>query len=679
MPSLPITNNPIPTPIALSNLSVQLEEIAQIPNSGSGSSPAARLNQITDAPDGSDRLFVNDMRGKLYVIDNGTISSYLNLKSQVGSGFLSNTNQQGFSYFTFHPDFANNGIFYTINSESKTTGTPDFPVTKPIFDRNGNIIASSHHEVVREWTATNPSANLFAGTVREIMRVEQPYGDHNMGELAFNPNAEPGDADYGMLYLAVADGGSDGFPVSNTDPLDNGQDLNVPLGKILRIDPLGNNSASGEYGIPADNPFATDGDPNTLGEVWAYGLRNSHRFSWDTGGEGKMLIVDVGQAFIEEVNLGVPGANYGWGEREGTFVIEENNENALFELPPNDADFGYTYPVAQYDHDLPPETSGFFGFAIAGGFVYRGTAIPQLRGQYVFADFANDGRFFHVPVNELVEGSQATLRELRLYDGNLQGSFLDFLGFPRSDVRFGVDAAGEIYVTSKQDGTVRKLVPTPETDNNDTLQGNTDHNLMRGLAGNDSIRGGDGNDTLQGQAGNDTLSGENHNDTVYGQDGNDRLSGNAGNDRLDGGTGNDFLWGGTGNDTVNGNDGNDRVLGDTGNDQLAGGNGADTLTGTNSAAAGVGEQDILQGQGNADLFVLGDATKVYYLGAGTADVARISDFTVSTDKIQLHQGEPYQLQTVSNNTQIRLNTDLIGVITGVIGLNLNDARTFSYV
>ncbi|WP_041779833.1 PQQ-dependent sugar dehydrogenase [Allocoleopsis franciscana] len=107
-----------------------------------------------------------------------------------------------------------------------------------------------------------------------------------------------------MLYIAVADGGSDGFPVSDTDPLDNGQDLGTPRGKILRIKPLGNNSINGKYGIPADNPFVDDGDSKTLDEIWAYGLRNPHRFSWDTGGDGKMLIVDTGQAFIEEVNLG---------------------------------------------------------------------------------------------------------------------------------------------------------------------------------------------------------------------------------------------------------------------------------------------------------------------------------------------------------------------------------------
>jgi hypothetical protein len=387
---------PIPEPIEKSELSVGLEEIVQIPNSGTDREKAARLNLLAHAGDGSGRLFVNDMRGKLYVIVDGTATVYMNLKQLICADFTYESGQQGFAYFAFHPDFAKNGIFY------------------------------------------------------------------NVGQLSFNPNAQPGDDDYGLLYIAVADGGSDGFPVSDTDPLDNGQDLGTPLGKIIRIDPLGNNSTNGQYGIPTDNPFVADNDPKTLGEIWAYGLRNPHRFSWDTGGEGKMLIADTGQAFIEEVNLGIKGANYGWGNREGTWVIDENNENVLFPLPQDDAKYNYTYPVAQYDHDIPPEIEGSYPIAIAGGYVYRGKAIPELVGQYICADFGSDARFFHVPVDELVNGKQAKLKELRLFDGDREASFLEIIGKERSDVRFGVDEEGEIYVTSKQDEKVRKLVPSPK-------------------------------------------------------------------------------------------------------------------------------------------------------------------------------------------------------------------------
>lgn len=247
---------------------------------------------------------MNDTRGKLYAIVNGSASVYMDIKKLVGKKFLEQTQQQGFTYFAFHPEFAKNGRFYTVHSEIKQRKKPDFPVTKRIIDSAKKTIQSSHHDVIREWTAINPSANTFSGTFREILRIEQPYPNHNVGQLSFNPNAKPGNPDYGLLYIAVADGGSDGFPVSKTDPLDNGQDLSTPLGKILRIAPDGHNSTNRKYGIPSNNPFVEDNNPKTLGEIWAYGLRNPHRFSWDTGGEGKMLIVDIGQAFIEEVNLG---------------------------------------------------------------------------------------------------------------------------------------------------------------------------------------------------------------------------------------------------------------------------------------------------------------------------------------------------------------------------------------
>ena len=449
--------NPIPEKIEKSKLIIGFEDIAQIPGSGTGRNKVARLNFLTNAGDGSGRLFVNDMRGKLYVINNGKVYLYMNFKNLVCSGFSYQTNQQGFGYFAFHPDFANNGLFYTVHTEEKNNRIADFTIKKRIFDNENKTIESSHHDVILEWKANNPAANYFTGRFREIMRVEEPYEDHNVGQLGFNPNAKPGERDYGMLYIALADGGSDGFPVSETDPLDNGQNLNTPLGKILRINPNGKNSGNGKYGIPEDNPFVNDGD-STLGEIWAYGLRNPHRFSWDTGGNGKMLAADTGQAFIEEVNLIVKGSNYGWGNREGTWVIKEDNDSELFDLPKNDARYNYTYPVAQYDHDIPVSYEGFYAIAITGGYVYRGKAIPELVGEYIFADFGSDARFFHVPVDELVNGKQAQIKELRLFDGQKSVSFLDIIGSKRSDVRFGIGEDEEIYVTSKSDGKVRKLV-----------------------------------------------------------------------------------------------------------------------------------------------------------------------------------------------------------------------------
>ncbi len=122
-------------------------------------------------------------------------------------------------------------------------------------------------------------------------------------------------------------------------------------------------------------------------------------------------------------------------------------------------------PIAKYYHDIPPGREGSYPIAIAGGYVYRGKAIPELIGQYIFADFGNDARFFHVPVDELVDGKQATIKELRLFEGEQEASFLEIIGKQRSDVRFGIYEEWEIYVTSKQDGKIRKLVPSPESSN----------------------------------------------------------------------------------------------------------------------------------------------------------------------------------------------------------------------
>lgn len=445
-----INSNPIPQEIEKSSLSIAFEEVFSIPNSGNNQAP--RLNFVTSSFDGTGRLFTNDMRGQLYVTHNGNVSQYLNLKDTIGESFFDANGQQGFINFTFDPNFKNNGIFYTIHTEQKANQVADFQVTKPIFNSKGQLVSSSHHDVVTQWTTNDPFANIFSGTRKEILRVEQPFKDHNLGQIAFNPNADINDDDYGMLYISTGDGGSDGFPVSNTDPLDNGQDLGVVLGKILRIDPQGNNSANGKYGIPDNNPFVNDFDSSTLGEIWAYGLRNPHRFSWDTGGDGKLLIADIGQKFIEEVNLGIKGANYGWGEREGTFLINDDNENEIFALPDDDFLNNYTYPVAQYDHDI------IGNVAIAGGYVYRGSAIPELQNQYVFADFGRDSRFFHVDVEQLINGKQATISELRLFDQGQEKTILEILEQSRSDVRFGTDEAGELYITNKRDGIVRKIV-----------------------------------------------------------------------------------------------------------------------------------------------------------------------------------------------------------------------------
>ena len=201
------------------------------------------------------------------------------------------------------------------------------------------------------------------------------------------------------------------------------------------------------YRVPEDNPFV--GQAGVLPEIWAWGLRNPQRFSWDSGGSGRMFIVDIGQANVEEVNLGRAGANYGWSLREGRFVVVHQDEDQKRPLPADDAELGISYPVAQYGHED--------GFAIAGGFVYRGQEIPELKGKYVFGAIAK-GRLFYFDAEDLEPGDQVRIHELLISPGGRRQSLLEVLGDDyRADLRFGMDGSGELYVLTKRDGAVRRM------------------------------------------------------------------------------------------------------------------------------------------------------------------------------------------------------------------------------
>ena len=435
--------DPIPEPILPSGKTVGLEDVLQAPRStrNDPQGARARLNYLSHAGDGSDRVFVNDMVGQLYVFDGSSVSpvlsTYLDLSVELAD-FHSTGWSDGFNTFAFHPAFAQNGKLYTVHSETAGAGRPTFP--------NPRRIGPAYQSVVLEWTAEDPRANTFSGTRRELMRIDQPRTNHPIGQLAFNPNASPGDSDYGILYLASADGGT----IFANAP-QNLQRLDSPLGTIMRIDPSGTNSLNGQYGIPDDNPFVSQEDPKTLKEIWAYGLRNHHRFSWDTGGEQSMFISDIGENNIEEINIGQAGANYGWPLREGTFVLDPSSRNRVQELPENDALSGFTYPVAQYDHDE--------GVAITGGYVYRASALPELFGHYLFGDIKS-GRLFYVDADQIVAGQQSPIAELQLLYRGEQTTLHQLMNAPsRVDLRFGQDQSGDIYLLTKRDGMIRKLVP----------------------------------------------------------------------------------------------------------------------------------------------------------------------------------------------------------------------------
>jgi len=394
---------------------------------------------------------------------------------------FNNQSQTGVRGLAFHPDFNNPGTdgyrkFYTShsrNSSSLSIGSP----APTVFS---SPASTNNQSVVGEWEVL-ANGSVDPNSYRELMRIGQPFSDHNIGQIGFNPNATSSDADYGNLYIALGDGGNI-FPINEIDPHSTAQNLDTPHGSILRINPIA--SDGDPYTIPSvlagstDNPFAVSDDPDVSRNViWAYGLRNPHRFTFDTAGDEKMLITDIGQSNIEEVNLGAAGANYGWSDREGTFQTTATvigGTNYIGTLPAGHPTDSYTYPVAQYDH-INSLLSG--NSAIVGGSVYRGTAVPQLTGLYIFGEFANNsGPIFAVDVDDLTqqedftnlssmnEGRIAPFEELRLTQGGVEKTFLQIINeaipgtVNRTDLRFGLGPDDEIYVINKHDGIVRKII-----------------------------------------------------------------------------------------------------------------------------------------------------------------------------------------------------------------------------
>lgn len=447
-------------PPILPGISVEIADILQMPDTrGQGtedsrvSANVARINFLREVPGSPGEWIVNDLRGQVYRVNPETkqTTTYLNVRNEfskfiIGPGGLST----GLITIQLHPEYATNGKFYTIHEEAAAGNprTPDFQAVG-----NAGNLSSGQHGVVVEWTATDPTAATFSGTHREIMRVAQPAGNlHNLGDIGFNPLAQPGDADYGMMYVSGGDGGYD----SENKGSKQARVTNSIFGKLLRIDPFGDNSANGQYGIPSDNPYASDGDSGTLGEIYAMGFRNLHRIGWDLE-TGLFLGTDVGQSSVEEVNILRSGGDYGWDVAEGTFGRGGG--------PLSRDTAGMSFPAAQYDH--------LDGSAIAGGFVYRGSMIPKLYGKFVYGDIVN-GRMFYSDVDEMIASEQdefiattAPVHELFLTrDGSpvlLSDLVLDKLGIPtlprdRHDLRFGQTSDGEIYVITKQDGMIRQLV-----------------------------------------------------------------------------------------------------------------------------------------------------------------------------------------------------------------------------
>lgn len=426
--------NPITQPIKPGNVMVKLTPLATgltAPNWG------------TSAPGDTGRLFVTDQVGTLWAIDlaSGNKSVFADLSSLlfaplgIGGGSY---DERGLLGVAFHPSYRRNGLLYTYTSEA-VDGAADFS-TQPAGT------AANHQSVIREWRVPNPRDTASVadpGSSRVVLRIDEPQFNHNGGGLNFGKD--------GMLYISTGDGGNADDQGDGHGSRGNGQDRGNVLGKILRINPNVGTAANGQYGIPGSNPFFNAKRPSggpagcadgKCDEIYAYGLRNPFRFSFDLP-RGDLYVGDVGQNAVEEVDVIKRGGNYGWRVKEGTFCFDPKGSGDGVVTAATSCGKSID-PVAQYDHDE--------GHAIIGGFVYRGAAIPDLQGRYVFGDYArtfnNDGRLFYLTRKNIVGktgvASGSSVVEMQLSGQTGLGLYL--LGL-------GQDAQGELYVLGNQSGT----------------------------------------------------------------------------------------------------------------------------------------------------------------------------------------------------------------------------------
>ena len=407
---------------------------------------------LKELSDGSGRIFINDTRGILYVTTaaGGTPTPYLDLRNKYGFSNSFNSSQTGLMSFAFHPNFNKDpskpgyNVFYTIDTTAASGAAQAWGVPNA---------AVNHDDVLREWTVADPGAAAASVVgMREVMRFAQPYSDHGPGTIAFNPTAKEGSADYGKLYVGLGDGGN------ANDPLGSAQNLTSPFGKILRINPADPDGAGPlAYSVPSDNPFAAQ--QGARGEVWAYGLRNPQHFSWSS--DGRMFISEIGQAQIEEVDLGQAGGNYGWPMREGTFARGSGADEEIYDSPSNGGLF--IDPLAQYDHEEVFRDGISDLVSIGCAFLYEGKLVPKLYGKVVLTDLVS-GRLFYFDPSAPAGSDGAQLFELMLTLNDLPAKLRTLEGYgsaKRVDLRLGVDADGEIYMLTKGKGEIYRFLSTP--------------------------------------------------------------------------------------------------------------------------------------------------------------------------------------------------------------------------
>jgi glucose/arabinose dehydrogenase len=381
--------------------------------------PALTLDRpvwMSQPPDASGRFFFVEQPGRILIVpkdgDGGQVKEFLNIVSR--RPYVDN--EEGLLSIAFHPGFKTNGLFYVYYNQQNANQAGQFP----------------RRSVISEFKVSSTNAGLAdLASERILLEVPQPFGNHKGGQIGFGPD--------GFLYIALGDGGM------GNDPFNSGQNTSTLLAKILRID-VNTRSTIGsgrdrkqlQYGIPEDNPWV--GEPDLWGnlgvrkEMYAWGLRNVWRYSWDRK-TGDLWGGDVGQDLWEEVDLIVKGGNYGWCVREGAHHFKPGPPGAQ-----------YIDPVIEYPHNTNLLSQSKFprhsiGMCVIGGYVYRGKKFPSLDGIYIYGDYA-----------------LGTLWGFRYAGGKLTG-YGTLLEQPRNIVSFAEDADGELYLltfsaSERNDGRV---------------------------------------------------------------------------------------------------------------------------------------------------------------------------------------------------------------------------------
>ena len=365
------------------------------------------------APAGDSRLFILEQRGVIRIYAGGTLLArpFLDINVPVNSSGT----EQGLLGLAFPADFDSSQQFYVYYTGGTGNGT----------------------SVIERYTVSSDPDSADASSAELIYQVNQPASNHNGGHIAFGPHD-------GYLYFGLGDGGSGG------DPWGNAQNPLTLMGKMIRIDPTSDDFPGDpfrNFAIPPSNPFAND--PNVRDEIWALGMRNPYRFSFDRDNH-HLFIADVGQNCYEEIDwqpsTSTGGQNYGWDVKEAAHCFNENDFNECDFAGPCTGP--YTDPIYEYDH-----TTEGFSCSVTGGYVYRGGAIPKIQGHYFFADYCSDHIYSFRNNGAFIQGFQDRTTQLEPDVGSI-----------RTIAGFGEDGFGEMYIVDRGGGEIFKMIPAPATD-----------------------------------------------------------------------------------------------------------------------------------------------------------------------------------------------------------------------